>query len=119
MSTSPLVLFAALGAALLGSAASAQSVGPLAGADCREARLDKVVHGKVISTEPVVICKRTEALKAALANDGLRLGAAARKPEPSADARKVDHLAFTPPVPADRECAMLNCPTYILTGVGD
>ena len=118
MSRSPLVLFALLGAGLLCSAASAQSAGPFAGADCREARLDKVVHGKVSSTESVIICKRTETLKAALANSGVRLAAAAR-PAPSPDKRKVDHLAFTAPVSADRECAMLNCPTYVLTGVGD
>ncbi len=41
------------------------------------------------------------------------------KPAPAADKRKTEHLAFTAPVQEDRECAMLNCPTYVLTGVGD
>ncbi|MGO9417785.1 hypothetical protein [Roseiarcus sp.] len=119
MSRTPRVLFAALSAGLLCSAAAAQSVGPFAGADCREAKLDRVTQGRVQSTDTVIICKRTDEVKAALEHGGARFAAAPARPEPTVDRRKMDHVVFTAPVPSDRECAMLNCPTYILTGVGD
>ncbi len=127
MSKSPLVMLAALlGAGLVSSAAVAQSGGIFAGAECREAKLDRVIEGKVLSSEPVIICKRTDQLKAALQTDGIAVAAppprpvqAQAKPAPTVDKRKTDHVAFTPPVRDDRECAMLNCPTYVLTGVGD
>jgi hypothetical protein len=113
MSGSPLVLLSALlGAGLLCSTASAQNASPFAGADCREAKLDKVLDGKVLSSDTVIVCKRTEQLRTALHRDGVRFA-----PEQAAAAPA--HVAFTAPVAADRECAMLNCPTYILTGVGD
>ncbi len=127
MSKSPLVMLAALlGAGLVSSAALAQPAGIFAGAECREAKLDRVIAGKVLSSDPVIICKRTDELKAALQNDGIAVAAPAprpvqaqTKPAPTADKRKSEHVAFTPPVHDDRECAMLNCPTYVLTGVGD
>ena len=118
MSRSPLVLLSALlGAVFLCSAASAQTGSPFAGADCREARLDKVVDRKVLSSETVLVCKRTDQLRTALRKEGVHLVSAPAVATP--DKRNADHVAFTGPIAADRECAMLNCPTYILTGVGD
>jgi hypothetical protein len=115
MSRSPLAFVATLlGAGILCWAAEAQSLGPLTGADCREARLDRVSQGKVRSRESVIICKRTDQLKAALAGAGAPVAAA--RPE---QIIRLDRLAFSPPANSDRECAMLNCPTYVLTGIGD
>ena len=127
MSKSPLVMVAAvLGAGLISSAAVAQTAGLFAGADCREAKVDRVIEGKVLSSDLVIVCKRTDQLKAALQNDGIAVAPpplkpvqAQAKPAPTVDKRKTEHVAFTPPIHEDRECAMLNCPTYILTGVGD
>jgi hypothetical protein len=124
MSKSPLVMVAAvLGAGLISSAAVAQTAGLFAGAECREAKVDRVIEGKVLSSDLVIVCKRTDHLKTALQNDGIVVAAppvqAQAKPAPTVDKRRTEHLAFTPPVHEDRECAMLNCPTYILTGVGD
>lgn len=127
MSKSPLVMLAALlGAGLVSSAALAQSAGVFAGAECREAKLDRVVAGKVLASDPVIICKRTDQLKSALQTDGIAVAApqpkpaqAQARPAPTVDKRKIEHVAFTPPVRDDRECAMLNCPTYVLTGIGD
>ncbi len=127
MSKSPFVMLAALlGAGLISSAAVAQTAGIFAGADCREAKVDRVVAGKVLSSDPVIICKRTDQLKAALQTNGIAVAAppprpvqAQAKPAPTVDKRKTEHVAFTPPVRDDRECAMLNCPTYVLTGIGD
>ena len=119
MSRSTLVLFAAFGAALLGSAASAGAASPFTGADCREARLDRVVGGAVVSSDPVIICKRSDHIKAALLRTGARLSAAPARAEASPERRSADHVAFTAPVPTERECVSLNCPTYLLTGVGD
>jgi hypothetical protein len=124
MSKSPLVMLAALlGAGLLSSAAVAQTAGIFAGAECREAKVDRVIEGKVLSSDPVIVCKRTDQLKSALQNDGIAVAPppvqAQAKAAPAVDKRKTEHVAFTPPIPQDRECAMFNCPTYILTGVGD
>ena len=84
MSKSPLVMLAALlGAGLISSAAVAQTAGLFAGADCREAKVDRVIEGKVLSSDPVIICKRTDQLKAALQNDGI----AVRRPPPPQQAR--------------------------------
>jgi hypothetical protein len=127
MSKSPLVMVAAvLGAGLISSAAVAQTAGLFASSDCREAKVDRVIAGKVLSSDLVIVCKRTDQLKAALQNDGIAVASlpakpvqAQAKPAPTVDKRRTEHVAFTPPVHEDRECAMLNCPTYILTGVGD
>jgi hypothetical protein len=127
MSKSPLVLLAALlGAGFVSSSAIAQTAGIFSGAECREAKLDRVIAGKVQASDLVIVCKRTDELKTALQNDGIAVAApvprpvqAQVKPAPTADKRKSEHVAFTPPVRDDRECAMLNCPTYVLTGVGD
>ena len=115
MSNSPLAFVATLlGAGLLCWAAEAQSLSPLTGADCREARLDRIAQGKVRSSETIIVCKRTDQLKAALAAAGAPVKAAG----PERIIRS-DRLASGEPVSSDRECAMLNCPTYVLTGVGD
>ena len=127
MSKSPLVMLATLlGAGLLSSAALAQSAGAFAGAECREAKLVRVIEGKVLSSDPVIVCKRTEQLRTALQNDGIAVATPPLKPvqakakaASTVDKRRIEHVAFTPPIPQDRECAMLNCPTYVLTGVGD
>jgi hypothetical protein len=120
MSKSPLLLTAAiLGAGLLGSAASAQPSNPFAGADCREARLDRVVEGRVASSESVVVCKRTDKLKALTRRDGLHLAVVPPAAPLAVRPSETDRVAFTGAGQPDRECAMLNCPTYVLTGVGD
>ncbi len=127
MSKTPLVMLAALlGTGLAGSAAVAQTAGIFAGAECREAKVDRVIAGRVLSSDLVIVCKRTDRLKAALQNDGIAVATPAprpvqakAKPAPTADKRKTERVAFAPPVPDDRECAMLNCPTYVLTGIGD
>ncbi len=120
MSRSPLVwLSALLSAGLLCSVASAQTADPFAGADCREAKLDRVIGGRVQSSETVVICKRTEPVRAALRKEGFHFALPPGQATASPDKRNGEHVAFTSPVTAGRECAMLNCPTYVLTGIGD
>ena len=85
MSKSPLVMVAAvLGAGLISSAAVAQTAGLFAGADCREAKVDRVIEGKVLSSEPVIVCKRTDQLKAALQNDGIAVASPPAKPRSGA-----------------------------------
>jgi hypothetical protein len=87
MSKTPLVLIAGLLAATFACAPASAQTAPLANANCRDARLDQVADGKLVSSEPVIICKHPKAV-------AFNLG-------------------------ADRECALLTCPTFILTGVGD
>jgi hypothetical protein len=118
MSKTPLVLIAAAcGAAFLCSPASAQSAGPFASGDCREARLDQVAEGRLMSSEPVIICKRSEKTRALVQRDGLHVVATQPRPEIAPVPRRVDSVAFG--LPPDRECAMLSCPTFVLTGIGD
>jgi len=109
MSKTPLVLIAGLLAATFACApASAQTSSP-SNASCKDARLDQVSDGNVVSSEPVVVCKHVKAK--------LHPAAAVVKTETPAPARVVERVAFN--VGPDRECAMLTCPTFILTGVGD
>jgi hypothetical protein len=87
MSKTPLLLIAGLLAATFACAAACAQTAPLANANCKDGRLDQVVDGNVVSSEPVVVCKHPKA------------------------------IAFN--AGPERECAMLTCPTFILTGVGD
>jgi hypothetical protein len=87
MSKTPLVLIAGLVAATFVCAPASAQPAPLANANCKDARLDQVIDGNVVSSEPVVVCKHPKA------------------------------VAFN--AGPERECAMLTCPTFILTGVGD
>lgn len=118
MSKTPLVLIAGLlGAAFACAPAFAQGASPFGAADCREAHLDRVADGSILSSEPVIVCKRTDRTAALLTRTRPAPPPAVR-PEPPAPAHVVDHVAFNGHQ-SDRECAMLNCPTFILTGVGD
>ena len=118
MSKTPLVLVAGLlGAAFVCAPAFAQDGGPLGAANCREAHLDKVLDGKVVASEPVVVCKRTDKTASHLARARPPATAPVRLQAP-APSHAVDRVALIGRV-SDRECAMLNCPTFILTGVGD
>jgi hypothetical protein len=106
MSKTPLVLIAGLLAATFACAPAFAQTGPLASASCKDARLDQVIDGNVVSSEPVVVCKHAKAK--------LHPMVKTETPEP---ARVVQRVAFN--AGPDRECAMLTCPTFILTGVGD
>jgi hypothetical protein len=117
MSKTPYVLFAAmLGAAFVWTPAFAQSDNLFGNGNCRAAHVDQVLDGKVLSSEPVVVCKQTPKT-AALVRRARPAAVAARPAAPPVPAHVVNHVAFNGA--PDRECAMLNCPTYILTGVGD
>src|SRR5208337_3883948 len=89
-----------VGAAFACASAFAESGDPFGAADCREAHLDKVVGGKVVGSEPVVVCKLTSRTAALLAPAPPRprprppaAAAAGARPAPPAPAREVDHVA--------------------------
>ncbi len=114
LKTSHLLVAALLGAVTC-TPALAQSDALFGAGDCRQAHVDQVLDGKVLSSQPVIVCKQTPKTAALVRH--------ARPPSvvavaPPAPAHAVNRVAFNGPGP-DRECAMLNCPTYILTGVGD
>lgn len=107
MSKTPFVLIAGLFAATLACApASAQNSAP-GNSSCRDAHSDQALDASAGSGESIAVCKHPQAK--------LRPVAAAVKTE--APARAVERVAFN--LPPDRECAMLSCTTFILTGVGD
>jgi hypothetical protein len=112
MSRTPLVVIAGLLAASFACAPASAQTNPFGAANCKDARLDQLVGGNVVSSESVVVCKR-----AAKARPHQAAGAAV-KPETPPPARPIERVAFNPGQ-SDRECAMLTCPTFILTGVGD
>ena len=111
MSRTTLILIAGmLGAAFVASPAFAQD--PFAKSDCREARLDQVVSGRTVSSQPVIICKPTQKVKALVSR-------AERNPViVSTDAGADMRVAFNSPRASDVECARLDCPTFVLSGVG-
>jgi len=114
MSRTSLVLIAGmLGAAVVASPAFAQDKDPFAKSDCREARLDQVISGRTVSSQPVIICKPTQKVKA-LVSRVQRSPVIVSTDGGGADLR----VAFNAPRASDVECARLDCPTFVLSGVG-
>ena len=113
MSRTILILIAGmLGAAFVASPASAQDKDPFAKSDCREARLDQVISGRTVSSQPVIICKPTQKVKALVSR--VQRGPVIVSTDAGADLR----IAFNAPRASDVECARLDCPTFVLSGVG-
>ena len=102
-----------LGAAFVASPAFAQDKDPFAKSDCREARLDQVLSGRTVSSQPVIICKPTQRVKA-LVSRAEHSPMIVSNGAGGADLR----VAFNAPRESDVECARLDCPTFVLSGVG-
>jgi hypothetical protein len=117
MSRMPLIMIAGmLGAAFALSPAAAAPNDPFGKANCREARLDQVVEGTTVSSSPVIICKRTERPRSMVMRTQHAPVVVTSSPAPQP--RPVERVAFGPTVPPGVECARLDCPTFVLSGVG-
>jgi hypothetical protein len=93
--------------------ANAEAAAPFNPATCRNAQLDRVVNGQVVSRESVVVCKP----KGNAAANKRRTSMAASQPASPVE-HVVERVAFAAPHNPEVECAMLSCPTFVLTGVG-
>lgn len=106
---------AAAAAVALG-AASAKSETLFARADCRVATVNEVLHGQTLERESVILCKRLPKLEALLKPS--RQPLVARSVEPPSPDREERVVAFGAPGQSSVECARLDCPTFVLGGVG-
>ena len=119
MSRTSLVAVAGLlGVAFAAWPAAAQNADPFGRSDCREARLDQVVAGRTVSSQPVILCKPTQKVKSLVmrATRGPIVVATTAAPAFPLPPHPTERVAFD--AAHQTECARLDCPTFVLSGVG-